>query len=385
MIAYSLFPYDSRIRRESETLAKYGNKITFLVLAENDTSRTYKINDVTVIELSIKKYKGKKKVSLVLSYIKFLVLAFYTCTKLFLKRQVDVVHIHNMPNFLIFAGIIPRLFGRKLILDVHDSVPETYKGKFGSLPKPLYKLLCWEEWLCCAFAHKVICVNDVQRNELIKRGISSKKITVLLNVPDHTVVKFDRRRAEASNNNKESFNIVFHGTIDHMLGIDLAIEAVSRLINEIPGIEFYILGTGRDLNDFYYLSRKLGIEDRIHFSRKNYPLENLPALLKDMDLGIIPNRKNVATDLMLPVKLLEYVTIGIPVVAARLRAIEHYFSDDMICYFEPDNVDSIVSAILTIYKDNSKARQQVINAKNFIERFGWEKHQMNLIRLYWSL
>lgn len=290
-----------------------------------------------------------------------------------------------MPNFLIFAGIIPRLFGRKLILDIHDSVPETYKGKFGSLLKPLYKLLCLEEWLCCAFVHKVICVNDVQRNELIKRGIPSKKITVLLNVPDHTVIKFDRRRAEGSNKNKGIFNIVFHGTIDHMRGIDLAIEAVSRLINEIPGIQFHILGTGIDLNDFYYLSRKLGIEDRIHFSRKNYPLEDLPALLKDMDLGIIPNRKNVATDLMLPVKLLEYVAIGIPVVAARLRTIEYYFSDDMICYFEPDNVDSIVSAILTIYKDKSKARQQVINAKKFIERFGWEKHQMDLIGLYRSL
>lgn len=61
MIAYALFPYDTRIRRESETLAKYGNKIIFLGLTENDTPLMYKMNDVNVIELSIKKYKGKKK------------------------------------------------------------------------------------------------------------------------------------------------------------------------------------------------------------------------------------------------------------------------------------------------------------------------------------
>jgi glycosyltransferase involved in cell wall biosynthesis len=97
-----------------------------------------------------------------------------------------------------------------------------------------------------------------------------------------------------------------------------------------------------------YLGRKLKIEDRIHFSQKNFPLEILPTLLKEMDLGVIPNRKNVATDLMLPVKLLEYEAIGIPVVAARLRTIEHYFSEDMMSYFEPEIVKSMASAILDL-------------------------------------
>lgn len=332
--------------------------------------------------MKVKKYRGKKNLSYFLSYTRFLTLAFLTCTHLFLKRQADVVHVHNMPDFLILAGIIPRLFGKKLVLDIHDSMPETYRGKLGNLSKRAYKLLCLEESLCCAFAHKVICVNDVQRDALIKRGIPSEKITVLLNVPDHTIFKFEPQRVEACDHNDRSFNIVYHGTIERMLGIDLAIDAVSRLQNKIPGIQLHIIGTGKDLGEFYYLSRKLSAEDRIHFSRKNYPVEILPTLLRDMDLGIIPNRKNAATDLMLPVKLLEYVALGIPVVSTRLRAIEHYFSDDMICYFEPDNVESMVSAILTIFEDKKRTRQQVLNADNFVERFGWEKHQMDLIRLY---
>lgn len=385
MIAYSIFPYDPRIRRESEALVRYGNKVNFLVLAEKDRPALYKSNDVTIIEMGVKKYRGKKNLSYFLSYTKFLVLTFLTCTKLFLRHQVDVVHIHNMPNFLVFAGIIPRLFGKKLILDIHDSMPETYKGKFGNLPKLFYKLLCIEESLCCAFVHKIICVNDIQRDELVKRGIPSKKITVILNVPDNTIFKFESQRAEACDNNKRDFNIVYHGTIDRMLGIDLTVEAVSRLLNEIPGIQFYVLGAGRDLDEFISLGGKLGIEDHIHFTRKYYPVESLPLLLKDMDLGIIPSRKNAATDLMLPVKLLEYVAIGIPVVAARLKTIEHYFSNDMVCYFEAEDVESMVSAILKIYKDENGRREQALKARKFIDKYGWDRHQMDLIRLYDSL
>ena len=93
----------------------------------------------------------------------------------------------------------------------------------------------------------------------------------------------------------------------------------------------------------------------------------------------------MTTELMLPVKLLEYVAIGIPVVSARLKTIEHYFSDDMICYFEPESVESMANAILELYRNKNKRHEQVINARKFIEIYGWEKHQKNLIRLYEEL
>jgi glycosyltransferase involved in cell wall biosynthesis len=382
MIAYSNFQTDPRIRRESEALAKEGNEVNFLVLAENSKPKTYRMNGVNIVELNMRKHRGKKSSSYFLPYLKFLGLAFWHCSKLFLKNGVDVVHVHNMPNFLVFAGILPRLFGKKMVLDIHDSVPETYGAKFGRMPKIFYRLLCFEESMCCRFANKLICVNEVQREKLVDRGIPASKISVLLNVPDHEIFKF---QARTKNENKKTFDLVFHGTIDRMLGIDLAIEAVSRLVHQIPGIQLHILGEGRNLEEFVNLSRKLSVEDRIHFSKKSFPVEKLPELLDKMDLGIIPNRRNIATELMLPVKLLEYAAIGIPVVSARHKAIIHYFSEDMITYFEPENVESMANAILRIYRNNRQREQQVSNAKRYIDQYGWEKHKYNLINLYQSL
>ena len=56
-----------------------------------------------------------------------------------------------------------------------------------------------------------------------------------------------------------------------------------------------------------------------------------------MDAVVVPNRRNAATELMLPVKMMEGIALGLPVFAPRLKAIEHYFSGDQIFYFDPDD------------------------------------------------
>lgn len=382
MIAYSNYSTDPRIRREAEALARNGNEVRFLVLAEDGRPKTYRMNGVDVIELNMAKHRGKKSSSYFFPYLKFLGLAFWRCSGLFLRGQVDAVHVHNMPNFLVFAAILPRIFNKKIILDIHDSVPETYCGKFGKLSGLTYKLLCLEESASCRLADRLICVNEVQREALTARGIPFQKCSVLLNVPDHEIFRYEERKGGKE---RETFDLVFHGTIDRMLGIDLAIEAVSKLSRDIPGIRLHLIGEGRDLDELENLSRALGVEDRIRFSRESFPVEKLPVLMQDMDMGIIPNRRNDATELMLPVKMLEYVAMGIPVVSARLKTIGHYFSDDMVAYFEPGNVESMVNAILELYRSKRKRQVQAANAKKFIEKYGWEKHQMELIRLYEEL
>ena len=339
MLAYTLYSIDARIRREAETLVSHGYSVKILVPREHEKPENYKLDGVDVRELNIAKYQGKSNISYLLSYIWFTLVASLTCNSLFLKKKLDVIHVHNMPNFLVFAGLIPRMFGTKMILDTHDSMPETYSAKFSHNSSIIFKIMCWEEAVCCRLANRVICVNHPQKDVLAARGIPAKKIHIIMNVPDH--VRFNlEEKGKYPGTDPGTFKLVYHGTQARRLGVDFVIKAVAKLSGTIPGLKFYNFGGGDDLDGFILLSKELGIEKDVYFSKKNIPIEDLPELLAKMDVGIVANRKNQATALMLPVKMLEYIAFDIPVIAPRLETIQYYFNEEMVTFFEPENVDS---------------------------------------------
>ena len=314
--------------------------------------------------------------------MKFLLFGFVQCSRQFFSGKVDVVHVHNMPDFLVFAGLMPRIFGKKIILDIHDSMPESFTAKFRKESRLFWKLMCWEEAVSSALAHRVICVNHVQQKIIAERGIPENKIVVSMNVPDHHLFKLTPHNERAISKNHQ-FRMIYHGTVAERLGVDLVVEAVARLADRIPGLEFHLWSkSGDELDAIDALSRKLEVSNRVHILRGGVPLDELPGKLRDMDLGVIGNRKEKATQLMLPVKMLEYIALGIPVVAPRLECIEYYFSKDMVSYFEPGNVDSMASAILELYKDRERRAKQAKTAEGFLHRYGWENHQYDLLDMY---
>jgi glycosyltransferase involved in cell wall biosynthesis len=85
---------------------------------------------------------------------------------------------------------------------------------------------------------------------------------------------------------------------------------------------------------------------------------------------------------MLPVKMLEYVALEIPVVVPRLKAIQYYFSEEMVSYFKPEDSDSLASAIFALYQNRKKRETQASLARRFLERFNWEIHQRDFLALY---
>ena len=43
-----------------------------------------------------------------------------------------MIHVHSVPDFLVFAALVPKLLGARIILDIHDILPEFYASKFGA-------------------------------------------------------------------------------------------------------------------------------------------------------------------------------------------------------------------------------------------------------------
>ena len=385
MIAYTIYSSDARVRREAETVASLpGYTVTVLTLKEQEDPRTQAMAGVRIKELDVEKYRGKGNLRYILSYIRFTFLAFLECTRLLARKSLDVIHVHNMPNFLVFAGLLPLLSGKPIILDVHDTMVETYAAKFDNRSG---KIIEWglrlEEAVCSRMACRIVCVNDIQKAAMVRRNIPAEKIIVAMNVPDPKL--FDHNRSiQARPGGDGMFRMIYHGTVTKRVGVDLAVRAVSKLDGRVRGMEFHVVGDGDDLEEFQELSRSLGVANKVHF-RGRVPLEGLIPILEGMDLGIVSNGRNVATELMLPVKMLECVALGIPVVAPRLKTIAHYFTEDMVFFFEPDNADSMAEAIVDASVSVEARLNKAREARRFVEENGWESHKSEFVGMYRGL
>jgi len=380
MIAYTKYRFDGRVRLEAESLVKWGHEVVFLVPRQDQKPTTYILNGVTVEELNVAKYGGKNKLRYVLSYVTYMLLALVACTRLFLRSHIGVIHVHNMPDILVFAAIIPRMFGCKLVLDLHDTVPETYEAKFGKISRVVLGLLRLEEKVCCALAHRVICVNHVQRDAVAQRGVPAEKIAIVITMPQYP----PQSSSVPARRDEKSFRMVNHGTMSKRLGNDLIIEAAVKLVQEIPGFELHIIGGGDNLENLHALCKSLGLENHVFF-HKGVPWNELGDKLSTMDVGIVANRVNVATELMLPSKLIDFAVLGIPAIVPRLRGIQYYFSEEMVSYFEPENVDSMVATTVALYRDKPRREQQVKNARQFLTSNPWDDRRSGLRALYGEL
>ena len=381
MLVYTLYDTDARVRREAETLVATGQyDVSVLTLKDQATPRHYVLDGVRIEQLNVGKYRGSNAVKYILSYVQFTVLAFWQVTRRALAGNVDVMHIHNMPNFLIFAALVPLLQRRKIVLDVHDTMPETFASSFSGWKKRVFvPLLTLEERICAMLADHVICVNEVQRDALVRRQPNvARKTAISMNVPDPA--RFARVPAGARPASSQGLKLVYHGTLSGRLTVDSAIRAMHAVASQAPDIELHIIGDGDARPELEQVARELGVAERVVLHGR-MKLDDLVPVLRSMDAGIVPLERNPATELMLSVKLMECLSQGIPVIAPRLAGIQRYFTEDMLFFFDPGDVPSLSQAILAA-RDPSERTRRVRAAESFLTQYSWDTHKSSLLEIY---
>ena len=130
VLLFSHYPADPRPRRAAEALAAQGVNVDLICLRDGDVSRhieTY--GNINVTRVRLKRHRGGK-LGYVGQYAAFVLASFFYLASRSLTRRYDLVHVHNMPDVLVFAAIVPKLLGAKIILDLHDPMPELMQTIF---------------------------------------------------------------------------------------------------------------------------------------------------------------------------------------------------------------------------------------------------------------
>ena len=380
MIAYTHYPTDSRVRREAEALAVRGDDVDFICLGDKNSPKQETFYGVTLIKIRHNRYRGGNTAQYLLSYIKFFLAAFFQVTALYFQKRYSIIQVHTMPDFMVFAAIIPRILGARIILDVHDLMPELYQSKFGySEDHPVIKMLIWIERASIWFCHRAIAVHQPHLDVLCSHGNPRDKFIQLLNLPDEKI--YQNQQMDIDQIPTTDFQLVYHGTISKRHGLDIAVRAISKLTSQIPNLHLEITGAGDGIDQIEALTVELQLENAIQINNGMVPMEELVPKLKQADIGIVPLILDDFTQYMLPVKLLEYVSLEIPVICTRTKTIETYFDDTMVTYFTSGNIDELAKCIVTLYQNPERRIKQASLASQFLNQYNWNRQK----ELYYQL
>lgn len=377
MIAYTNYRSDPRVIRAAEAAAGAGLEVDFVTLRYDGDPKVEVVNGVRVIHLDQGRYRGGGLLAYTLSYLQFFVRCLCKVTFQLSARRYRVVHVNNMPDFFVFCALLPRLMGAKVLLDIHDPMPDTFAAKFKNGSDSLaFKLLLWQELLSARFANRVLTVSEpLKRHVLMGHGMADEAIEVIANFPDDQL--FPVRRNYTLNG---KLRLAFHGTMLERYGLGPLLTALSK-VKHRDKLAVRFIGDGDYAPQMRAMITALGIGDFVEFDNRIYPLREMPRRLADCDLGLVPLATSSVINYALPLKLLEYVSMGLPVVTVRNAAVAHYFREDECLFYAPGDAESLPRLLDGLAENPARVmecRQKVLAVR---EKFLWSNEKRKYVAL----
>ena len=381
MIAYTNYETDPRVIRAAEAAAEGGFDVDVLVLRRDGQPAEETVAGVRILRLAQERFRGRSVMGYLSAYGSFFLRSAAAAARLHFAKRYCIVHVHNMPDALVFAAAIPKLFGAKVILDIHDPMPETFGAKYErGYGRAISRTLLFLERLSVGFATRTVTVNEPVRTEvLLKHGYGADAIDVVANFADDRLF---RPLPPPVLNGRVQF--VFHGTILERYGLRTLVEAVS-LVRHKDKIHVRIIGEGDFSQQLQKLIDDRGLNKVIEFANRMYPLSQIPAVLADCHVGLVPLDITPISDFALPLKLVEYTCLGIPSVTVRTTAITHYLRPDECMLYDPGDAVALAKIVDDIAQDPGRLSAYRDKLEGVRERVSWTREKQKFVTMLHEL
>jgi glycosyltransferase involved in cell wall biosynthesis len=378
MVAYSAYLADARVTRYAEALAGRGDHVDVLALQRSaDSPKREVVRNVNLVRIQRRFGKEEKsKVSFLLPLVKFLSASSVWIAREHSRDRYDLFHIHNVPDFLVFAAAYPKLTGAKVILDIHDIVPEFYGSKFGSGANSIpVTLLKWMERFSASLADHVIIANHLWLEKYRSRTGANGKCSVFINNVDSHVF---RPRPRIRDDGKVI--IMFPGGLQWHQGLDIAIRAFQKVSAELPNAEFHIYGDGNMKPKLMNLAQELGLNGKVQFFNP-LPVRQIARIMANADLGVVPKRADSFGNEAYSTKIMEFMSLEVPVVVSNTKIDRYYFDDSMVRFFESGNDDAMAKAMLEVLRDQGLRSKMIARASAYAAKNSWESRKADYLDL----
>jgi glycosyltransferase involved in cell wall biosynthesis/peptidoglycan/xylan/chitin deacetylase (PgdA/CDA1 family) len=384
MIAHTHYETDNRVRRYAEALARRGDQVEVIALSTVKGRRCWQeIGGVRAFGIQYREHNERCKWTYAWRVVRFLFVSSLFLSRRHQRIQYDAIHVHNVPDFLVFAAWYPKWTGAKIILDVHDIVPELFASKFRAPATSRFvRLLKRLEKASAAFADHVIVSNHLWLQRMQSRSVAAQKSSVFVNHVDPAI--FYRRKRTRDDG---KFIILFPGSFQWHQGLDIAIRAFARLRDKVPHAEFHLYGESSTNGlgaELAHLAKDLGLNGSVRFCG-GVTLDRMPEVIANADLGVVPKRADTFGNEAYSTKIMEFMSQGLPVVASRTRIDTFYFDDKTVRFFPSGDDKAMADAMLAVMED-ADLRESLIRAGyDYVTRHGWDTKKNEYLDLVDSL
>ena len=383
MVAYTGYESDNRVRRYAEALARRGDLVDVISLKETYSETTkQQLNGITVYPIQKRNNDERSEWTYARRLLFFLIRSSVLLRRLHARNRYDVIHVHNIPDFLVFAAWYPKMTGAKVILDIHDIVPELFADKFKTKLKTAYVgLLKSIEKMSARFVDHVIVSNHLWRDTLIARSVEERKCSVVLNNVDPGVFPPRVRTRDDGR-----FIVLYPGTFQWHQGLDIAIEAFAHFKRRVPHAEFHLYGRGnvRVVTELKALVQRLGLEESVKFC-DIVALDSIAEVIANADLGVVPKRADSFGNEAYSTKIMEFLSQGVPAVVSRTKIDTFYFEEGDVHFFPSGDSLAMAQAMLDVAEDKNLRESLIARGYEYIERNGWDQKRKEYLDLIDSL
>ncbi len=384
-------PHELKVQREAESLQQTGYRARVICLRNRGEKAREVVNGVEVNRLRLRHRRGNI-LRYLLEYNTFFAMASLKLIAWHLRDGLRAVQVHTMPDYLVFCALIPKLAGARVVLHLHEPMPELFGAIFKQwYAKPMVRLVSLAQRASIGFADRANTVTKEMRATFGKRGSNMEKIAVVLNVPDDKLFRLSeyehlRRKAleQREAERPRSFRVFTHGAVEERYGLDTVVRAVAALRGEVPPFEFRFAGKGDHVDAVLALARQLGVANRVHYIGF-VPFENMIEEIMAADVCVVSMKKNPYSDLVHTNKMFEYIALRRPVVASRLESTASYFPDDCLVYFSSEDAADLAEKLHYVSTHPHEIAARVDAASQRYETYRWENERRKYLGVYEDL
>jgi len=222
-------------------------------------------------------------------------------------------------------------------------------------------------------ASNVLVSNKDTEKVIIKEyNVSPEKISIIPNGVDLSLFNISKQ--------KDPKKIIFTGAMYYHRGLDILLEAIPKIIKKIPDAKFILIGSGSELEKLKETVSKNNLESSVEF-KGWMKREEIPENITDASIGIGPLRLTDVTARALPIKVLEYMTVSLPIIAQKGTLPDDVLVNEKNGYFI-DGIDDLAEKIISLLEKPEKIKEMGLQSSQMVQKFSWDNIVKNILEVF---